>query len=68
MRKYTDKEIIESLWDLLDDIDTLSDICKPTIDKPGALMVFYNNTLKLAAKRFEYMKSDGQKLFNIKAQ
>jgi hypothetical protein len=57
------REIAEQLWSLLDNIDTLSDICKPTVNDPKATMAFYNNALKYAGKRFELLKSDGYKLY-----
>ena len=57
------REIAEQLWSLLDNIDTLSDICKPTVNDPKAAMAFYNNTMKYAAKRFELLKSDGYKIY-----
>lgn len=57
------REIAEQLWSLLDDIDTLSDICKPTVNDPKAAMAFYNNAMKYAAKRFELLKSDGYKIY-----
>ena len=60
---YNFREIAEQLWSLLDNIDTLSDICKPTIDNPNAAMAFYTNALRYASQRFEYFKSDGYKLY-----
>lgn len=57
------REIAEQLWSLLGNIDTLSDICKPTINDPKAAMAFYNNAMKYAAKRFELLKSDGYKIY-----
>lgn len=57
------RKIAEKLWDLLDKIDTLSDICKPTVQDPKAAMAFYNNAMKYAENRFEFMKSDGNGLF-----
>ncbi len=57
------REIAEKLWSLLDNIDTLSDICKPTVDDPKAAMAFYNNAMKYAAKRFNFLKSDGYKIY-----
>lgn len=57
------REIAEQLWSLLDNIDTLSDICKPTVNDPKAAMAFYNNAMKYAAKRFELLKSDGYKIY-----
>jgi hypothetical protein len=56
-------EIAEQLWSLLDNIDTLSDICKPTVNDPKAAMAFYNNAMKYAAKRFELLQSDGYKIY-----
>lgn len=60
---YTQREIIEELWKLLDNIDTLSDICKPSIDNPKVAMSFYNNAMKYAEERFKYMKSDGYNIY-----
>lgn len=60
---YTQREIIEELWKLLDNIDTLSDICKPTIDNTKTAMSFYNNAMKYAKERFKYMKSDGYNIY-----
>jgi hypothetical protein len=57
------REIAEQLWSLLDNIDTLSDICKPTVNDPKAAMAFYNNAMKYAAKRFELLQSDGYKIY-----
>lgn len=60
---FTERQIIEALWQLLDNIDTLSDICKPTIENPKAAMAFYNNAMRYAGERFRYMQSDGYKIF-----
>jgi hypothetical protein len=57
------RDIAEQLWSLLDNIDTLSDICKPTVNNPKAAMAFYNNAMKYAAKRFELLQSDGYKIY-----
>jgi hypothetical protein len=57
------REIAEQLYSLLDNIDTLSDICKPTVNNPKAAMVFYNNAMRYAGERFKYMQSDGYKIF-----
>ena len=57
------RQIAEQLWSLLDDIDTLSDICKPTFNNPMAAMAFYRNAMKYARKRFELLKSDGYKIY-----
>jgi len=59
----TERQIIEALWKLLDNIDTLSDICKPTVNDPKAAMAFYNNAMRYAGERFNYMQSDGYKIF-----
>lgn len=57
------REIAEQLWSLLDNIDTLADICKPTVNGPKAAMAFYNNAMKYADKRFELLQSDGYNIF-----
>jgi len=62
-KKLIEREVAEKLWSLLDHIDTLSDICKPTLKNPKAAMAFYNNAMKYAAKRFELLKSDGYKIY-----
>ena len=59
----TERQIIEALWQLLDNIDTLSDICKPTVNDPKAAMAFYSNAMRYAEERFKYMQSDGYKIF-----
>ena len=59
----TEREIIEALWSLLDNIDTLSDICKPTLENPKAAMAFYSNAMRYANERFKYMQSDGYKIY-----
>ncbi len=63
MENFDYKKAAEDLWKLLDDIDTSTDIFKPTIDKPNSLMAFYNQTNKYTAKRFDILKSDGYKLY-----
>jgi len=60
--KFSYEKAAKELWQLLDNIDTLSDICKPTIKDPKAAMAFYKNTLKYAAKRFYILKSDGNNI------
>lgn len=64
-KKLTDRQIMEALWCLLDDIDTLSDITKPTLENSKAAMAFYNNAMRYAAERFKYLKSDGYKLYTL---
>ena len=59
----TERQIIEALWQLLDSIDTLSDIYKPTVENPKSGMAFYNNAMRYAGERFKYMQSDGYKIF-----
>ena len=54
--------IAEKLWKLLDNIDTLSDICKPTINDPKACMSYVNNTYRYVEERFNFIKSDGYEL------
>ena len=51
------KNIAEKLWDLLDDIDTASDMFKPERSN------FYKYTMKKVGKRFELIGSDGYNLF-----
>lgn len=58
----TFESIATSLWDLLDDIDTLGDAVK------GNDKAFRSAALKLAAKRFKYAKSDGYKLLWIEGR
>lgn len=66
MENFDYKKAAEDLWQLLDDIDTSTDIFKPTIDRSGSLMAFYNQTNKYTAKRFDILKSDGYKLYTPK--
>lgn len=54
------KPISHILWGLLDDIDTSSDIIRPTTEK--GYKIFYENTLKRCSKRFKYLSSDGYNL------
>jgi hypothetical protein len=57
------KGIIDSLWSLLDDIDTLSDKIKPTTKKE--YMNFYHHAMYLAKIRHNYVASDGYSLFIV---
>lgn len=57
------REIAEQLWSLLDSIDALSDICKPTETYPKAAMAFYNNAMKYVGERFKLLQSDGYKIY-----
>jgi len=49
------------LWNILDEIDTLGDIVKP--NDLRKYKIYFNRVNELAAKRFNYLKSDGYKLF-----
>ena len=55
------REMAEKLWDLLDDIDTASDMFKPQDEKSA--MAFYKYTMTKQAERHKYLKSDGYKLY-----
>lgn len=59
------REIAEKLWQLLDDIDTASDMFKPC-ESNGikSFENFYTYSLKKASKRFDYLKSDGFKNYD----
>ena len=50
------KDIAEKLWQLLDDIDTASDMFKPEQTQ------FYKHIMLKAEKRHKLLKSDGQEL------
>jgi hypothetical protein len=51
------RNLVEKLWDIIDDIDTASDMAKAD-DKWYRLRVE-----SLQSKRFNYVTSDGYKLF-----
>ena len=55
------REMAEKLWDLLDDIDTASDMFKPSDEKSA--MAFYRYAMSKQAERHKYLKSDGYKLY-----
>jgi len=55
------REMAEKLWDLLDDIDTASDMFKPQDEKSA--MAFYKYAMLKQAERHKYLKSDGYKLY-----
>ena len=55
------REMAEKLWDLLDDIDTASDMFKPQDEKSA--MAFYKYAMTKQAERHKYFKSDGYKLY-----
>ena len=50
------KTAAERLWDILDDIDTLSDSMKPE------QTAFYQAVMEWVAKRHSILKSDGYEL------
>jgi hypothetical protein len=58
------RERVEKLWELLDDIDTASDIFKPC-ESNGikSFEKFYTYVMSKVAKRFDVLKSDGYKLY-----
>ena len=66
------RAIAEKLWSLLDDIDTASDMFKPSdkfheewsefYDLAG-YRLFYGYALKKAADRFKQLESDGHHLY-----
>ena len=64
MKRTNYKKMAHELWQLLDDIDTASDIFKPS-ETNGfkSYHNFYSYSLKKASKRFDLLKSDGYKLF-----
>ena len=49
------------LWNILDEIDTLGDIIKP--NDLRSYKAYYKRVNEIVAKRFNYLKSDGYKLF-----
>lgn len=55
------KREAEALWSLLDDIDTVSDVIKPTSLQD--YMRFYNYTMMKVSERHKYLKSDGYQLY-----
>ena len=55
------KEIAEALWQIIDDIDKLSDIIKPSTEK--GYKAFYEAVMKKQQKRHKYLTSyDGYTL------
>lgn len=57
------KKAAESLWQILDDIDTSIDIFKPVLENPRSLYRFYKKTIEYIAKRHDILKSDGYNIF-----
>ena len=60
------KAIAFKLWELLDDIDTASDMFKPC-ERNGIKSYdnFYKYAIKKSSVRFDLLKSDGYKLYSI---
>ena len=58
------KKIAHELWQLLDDIDTASDMFKPCeTNGMKSYHNFYSYSLNKAEKRFDLLTSDGYDLF-----
>lgn len=58
------RERAEKLWELLDDIDTASDMYKPCeANGIKSFENFYAYVMSKVAKRFDILKSDGYKLY-----
>ena len=55
------KEIAIKLWSLLDDIDTASDMFKPSTVKSYGN--FYKYAMRKSEERHKYLKSDGYDLY-----
>jgi hypothetical protein len=55
------RHIVEQLYTLLDDIDTLSDMIKPSDIQEYKL--FYTAAIKKAESRHMYIETDGYNLF-----
>lgn len=55
------RKISERLWSLLDDIDTSSDMFKPT--DLDSYKRFYNYVMKKCDERSKHLESDGWNLF-----
>lgn len=58
------KKVAEKLWQLLDDIDTASDIFKPCENNGfESYEKYYKYCNRKTSQRFDYLKSDGYDLF-----
>lgn len=53
-----EREIAEKLWQLLDDIDTATDMFKPNNNDPFVKYVY-----KKVSERFDHLSSDGYNLY-----
>jgi len=54
---------VEHLYQVLDDIDTASDMFKPRLDEPQTLDNYYRFTDKQQQRKSERLVSDGYKLY-----
>jgi hypothetical protein len=54
---------VEHLYQVLDDIDTASDMFKPRLDDPQTLDNYYRFTDKQQQRKSEKLVSDGYKLY-----
>lgn len=55
------KESAEKLWQLLDDVDTASDMFKPSENNGiNSYINFYNYVMKKQAERWKYLTTDKQ--------
>lgn len=59
------KEVSKSLWKLLDDIDTASDVFKPTRSNVITFENFYKHVMKKADLRHKFMMSNGYEIFTL---
>ncbi len=65
-KSLKEKEIAIKLWDLLDDIDTASDIFKPSrTNGINSYHQFYEYVMKKSEERHKFMKSDGYELYSL---
>lgn len=60
--EYQYKKISHKLWDLLDDIDTASDMFKPSVENENSYKLFYEYAMRKSEERHIYLTSDGYKL------
>jgi len=60
------KEMSYKLWDLLDDIDTASDMFKPCEENGiNSFKKFYKYSMNRSGRRFNFLRSDGFDLFTF---
>jgi len=56
------REQVEYLYQVLDDIDTASDMFKPCDSNKGSFEAFYNYAMRVQLKKSDKLESDGYKL------